>query len=45
VTVRADAHDGHLRLGIEVQTGDQLVAGIAASLTLPPGQVPGPGWS
>ncbi len=52
VKLRADAHDGHVRLGIELETAgltpippanQRLDAFILASLTLPPGQVPQPG--
>ena len=49
--VRADAKDGHLRLGIEVETAglapippadERLAASVVASLVLPPGRVPEP---
>lgn len=49
--VRADAHEGHLRLGIEVETTglapippteERLAASVVASLVLPPGRVPEP---
>jgi large repetitive protein len=51
VTVRADAQDGHLRLGVELETAgltpisptdERLVASLAASLVLAPNAAPQP---
>ena len=52
VTVRAGAHDGHVRLGLDLRTaglipvppaGRRLDATLTATLTVAPGRVPQPG--